>query len=366
MRVLGIGDARSLNFLRWARRLAEHGHEVHVVSGRDNTRPDETEGLHFHLVQRLDPLLRVPGVRRFRWAPAVARLARDLNPDVVHAHYLLPYGYWAARARLEPLVVSPWGTDALVDGRPGGPGHDRARAAIAAADVVVVNSRALEEAAVELGAPPGRIRSVLWHADLGGFGPERRGRRLREDRSWPADAFVVLSLRNFRPDTHIDLLVRAFRRVHEEEPRARLVLAARRGPLREEVERLVGELALTPVVAFLSVPPDELPELIASADVAVTLTDSDSSPPSLLESMASGLPVVATPAASIEEWVRQGEGAELVPHGDAAAVAGALLRLARDPELRRRHGERNRRVVRERYGNPTAELEQIYREVSAA
>jgi glycosyltransferase involved in cell wall biosynthesis len=218
---------------------------------------------------------------------------------------------------------------------------------------VVVNSRALEEAAVELGAPPERIRSVLWHADLEGFSPERRR---RDD-----DAFVVLSLRNFRPDTHIDVLVRAFARVRQEETGARLVLAARRGPLRADVERLVEELGLVDAVDFVSVPASELPELIASADVAVTLTDSDSSPPSLLESMASGLPIVATPAASIQEWVRQDDGAELVPHGDVAAVAGALLQLARDPERRARHGERNRAIVRQRYGDPTGELEKIYR-----
>jgi glycosyltransferase involved in cell wall biosynthesis len=353
LRLLGIGDAKSLNFLRWARRLAERGHEVHVVSGRENTRPGETEGLHVHLLQRVDPLLRVPGLRRLRMAPTLARLAARLRPDVVHAHYLLPYGYWAARAGLEPLVVSPWGTDALVDGRPGAPGHERARAAIGAAEMVVVNSRALEEAALGLGAPPERIRSVLWHADLEGFSPERRR---RDD-----DAFVVLSLRNFRPDTHIDVLVRAFARVRQEETGARLVLASRRGPLRADVERLVEELGLVDAVDFVSVPASELPELIASADVAVTLTDSDSSPPSLLESMASGLPIVATPAASIQEWVRQDDGAELVPHGDVAAVAGALLQLARDPERRARHGERNRAIVRQRYGDPTGELEKIYR-----
>ena len=357
LRLLGIGDAKSLNFLRWARRLAERGHEVHVVSGRENTRAGETDGLHVHLVQRLDPLVRVPGVRRLRMAPTLSRLAARIRPDVVHAHYLLPYGYWAARAGVRPLVVSPWGTDALVDGRPGAQGHERARAAIAAAELVVVNSRALEEAAAELGAPADRIRSVLWHADLDGFGPERRR---RDD-----DAFVILSLRNFRADTHVDVLVRAFARVRAEEPHARLVLAARRGPLRAEVERLVEELGLADAVSFVSVPAGELPELIASADVAVTLTDSDSSPPSLLESMASGLPIVATPAASIEEWVRQGDGAELVPHGDVAAVAGALLQLAHDPGLRARHGERNRRVVLERYGDPTSELERLYREVVA-
>ena len=215
-----------------------------------------------------------------------------------------------------------------------------------------MNSRALERAAAELDAPADRVRYVLWHADLSGFGPERRDPAYRERLGWPEDAFVVLSLRNFRPDTHLDVLVRAFDRVRRDEPRARLVLAARGGPLRGEVEQLVDRLGLRDVVAFASVPVPELPTLIASADVAVTLTDSDSSPPSLLESMASGLPLVATPAASIEEWVGQGDGAEIVSNEDDASVADALLRLARDPGLRARYGERNRRVVLDAYGDP--------------
>jgi L-malate glycosyltransferase len=365
LRILGVGDAKSSNFARWATRLAARGHEVHVASGRVNTR-GELNGLVVHRFRDLDPLLRVPLVRRTRVAPALAGLARKVHPDVVHAHYLLPYGYWAARAGTHPLVVSPWGTDALVDGRPGARGHEHACEAIAAADVVVVNSRALEQAAAVLDAPAERVRYVLWHADLSGFGPERRDPGYRERLGWPEDAFVVLSLRNFRPDTHIDVLVRAFDRLRRVEPRARLVLAARRGPLRGEVEQLVSRLALRESVAFVTVPLPELPALISSADVAVTLTDSDSSPPSLLESMASGLPLVATPAASIEEWVRQDDGAEIVSNEDDASVADALLRLARDPNLRQRYGERNRRVVLDAYGDPTSELERIYEEVKAA
>jgi glycosyltransferase involved in cell wall biosynthesis len=366
LRILGVGNARSSNFAHWATRLADRGHEVHVASGSLNMREGELDGVVVHQFRDLDPLLRVPLARRVRFAPALAGLAHRVRADVVHAHYLLPYGYWAARAGTHPLVVSPWGTDALVDGRPGARGHQGAHEAIAAADLVVVNSQALERAAAELDAPAERVRYVLWHVDLTSFGPERREPGFRGRLDWPEDAFVVLSLRNFRPDTHVDVLVSAFDRIRHEEPRARLVLAARGGPLRAEVERLVDRLGLRGVVAFVSVPGSELPGLIASADVAVTLTDSDSSPPSLLESMASGLPLVATPAASIEEWVRQGDGAEIVSNREEASVADALLRLARDPGLRARYGERNRRVVLDAYGDPTAELERIYEEVTAA
>jgi glycosyltransferase involved in cell wall biosynthesis len=82
--------------------------------------------------------------------------------------------------------------------------------------------------------------------------------------------------------------------------------------------------------------------------------------------MASGLPAVCGIAPSIEEWVDQGDGAELVPGRDEAAVAAALVGLLRDPARRRAYGERNARVVREKIGDPGAALEELYRELVAA
>jgi glycosyltransferase involved in cell wall biosynthesis len=79
--------------------------------------------------------------------------------------------------------------------------------------------------------------------------------------------------------------------------------------------------------------------------------------------MASGVPLVVGRAPSMEEWIQQGEGGEIVERRDVEAVTQAIVRLARDPELRRRYGERNLREVHARFGEPTAQLEQVYFEV---
>jgi glycosyltransferase involved in cell wall biosynthesis len=359
LRLLGVGPGRSINFLRWAWRLAERGHEVHIVSDQITQRPAELQGIAAHDLCRLEPLTRVRGLRRFRLVPALSSLARRLDVDLVHAHYLLPYGWWAARARVHPLVVSPWGTDILVDAaKP--PGKPRAERALAAADFLVVNSRVNEQASIALGADPGRIERIVWYAEPERFAPERRDTGLRSRLGWPDDAFVVLSLRNFRPDTNVDVIVRAFAAVAREEPRARLLLAARSGPLERSIETLIDELGLAALVTIRFVPADELPAVVASADVVVQMTISDSTPASLLEAMASGLPAVCGAAPSLDEWVEQGNGAEIVPPLDTNALAAALLRMLRDAELRRAYGERNRRVVNERVVDPGPALEALY------
>jgi glycosyltransferase involved in cell wall biosynthesis len=365
LRLLGVGDGRSLHFLRWAWRLAERGHEVHIVSNRLSERPGELDGLVAHRFADVEPLARVPGLRRFRFPKAIAKLARRLGADVVHAHYLLPYGYWAALAGVHPLVLSPWGTDILVHAQERPQGARRARRALAEGDAFVLSSQGNTDAAVRTGADPANVRRIIWYVDLEPFGPEKRADGFPTRFGWPDDSLIVLSLRNYRPDTNIDAIVRAFARIAREEPRARLLLAARGGPLRGEIERLVDELGLGDRVAFHFARPDELPELCASADVAVSVAKSDATPASMLECMASRVPLVMGDAVTIDEWIQPGNGGEIVRPRDDEAIADAVLKLLGDADLRRRYGERNERVVRERVVPAGPALEELYLELVA-
>lgn len=354
-------------FLRWAWRLRERGHSVFVVSDRFSGDPSELAGLDCFDVRELGVLSGVRGLRRLGFGAAIRSLARAHAVDVVHGHYLLPYGFWAALARVQPLVISPWGTDILVDGQRPGRDRFRARTALMAADAVVVNSKASASAVASLGVSPRRVEEIVWYADLARFGPEHRDAGLRVRLGWPEEALIVLSLRNFRPDTNIDLVVRSFRRVIDREPRARLLLAAKGGPLQREIERLIDLLGLRPYVAVCSAAEVELPALVASADVLVAMTRSDSTPSSLLEAMASGLPAVCADAPSIDEWLAPGEGGEIVPQRDVAALEQALLRVLHDPDLRSRYGDRNRREVAARVPveGPGPALERLYRRLLA-
>jgi glycosyltransferase involved in cell wall biosynthesis len=292
------------------------------------------------------------------------RLGEQIRPDIVHSHYLLPYGYWTARASLEPLVVSPWGKDAIVDAWQSPAAEQRARIAIAPGRALayVVNSQALEDAAIRLGADPTRFHRILWHARIDRYSPELADRTRWRALGWPEDAIVCLSLRNFRPYTNLDVLLRAFAQARQEVPELRLFSSAGGGWTRSQFDRLASKLGLEPYMVVQDVPAAELPAVNASADFAVTLADVDSSPASLLESMASGIALVVGRAPSMEEWVQQGEGGEIVERHDVEAVAAAIVRLARHPELRRRYGERNLREVHARFGDPTTQLEQVYLE----
>jgi L-malate glycosyltransferase len=361
VRILGIGDGRSIIFLRWAWRLAERGHEVHVLSDRITDRPGELDGITAHNVRDLGPLMRVKGMRRLGFGSAVRGLAERLDVDLVHGHYLLPYGWWAAWADVHPLVLSPWNTDIFTYGRDRRRGRKLVRKAIARGDEFVVSSLGNAEETIRLGAPADKVHRIVWYVDLRPFGPEHRDPGLRERLGWPGGSLVVLSLRNYRPNTNLDVLVRAFARAQREVPEARLILAARGGWVKEEIDRLLDELALRDRVAQVFARPDELPTYAASADIGVSIASTDATPASMIESMASRLPMVMGDAVTIDEWITPGEGGEVVQCREEDAVTEALLKLLRDPDLRARYGERNERVVRERLGDPGEQLEELYR-----
>ena len=229
LRVLGVGDGRSLIFLRWAWRVAELGHDVHIVSDRVTERPGELRGITAHRIQDLELGTRVKGLRRLRFAAAIRNLARRLDVDLVHAHYLLPYGYWAAEAGVHPLVMSPWNTDIFTYGREHAAGAAGWRRRSPPA---TRTSSARSETPTRpcAWAPiPTEVHRIVWYVDLRPFGPEHRCPGLAERFGWPDDSIVILSLRNYRPNTNLDVLLRAFHRVSREEPRARLIMAARGG-----------------------------------------------------------------------------------------------------------------------------------------
>jgi glycosyltransferase involved in cell wall biosynthesis len=91
---------------------------------------------------------------------------------------------------------------------------------------------------------------------------------------------------------------------------------------------------------------EELRSLYAGADVFALPTRADAVPWAVLEAMAAGLPVIASDVGAIAELL--GGSGEVVPPGDAAALAAALRRL-RQPELRRALGQRAQERVRDHY-----------------
>lgn len=135
-------------------------------------------------------------------------------------------------------------------------------------------------------------------------------------------------------------------RISQRLPGTQFVLAGD-GPLRPELEQEAQTLGLRERAFFLGDRRD-IPAVLASLDVAVLTSDSESLSNVILEAMAAGLPVVAYNAGGNSELVNEERG-RLVPAGDELSFADAVQQLLSEPLLRQQLGSSARRFVEQNF-----------------
>ena len=164
---------------------------------------------------------------------------------------------------------------------------------------------------------PGTFHVVPNTIDLG---PEPPGVESRDPKR-------VVMLNRLAPQKRVDLAIRAWQRIATEAPEARLDIYGD-GPLREELQQLVGELGLAASVTLHGATADR-DAIFDRAALFVTSTAFEGQGLSIAEALARGLPVVSTDARYGPREAIDDAG-ELVPPGDVDALADAVLALLRD------------------------------------
>jgi glycosyltransferase involved in cell wall biosynthesis len=173
--------------------------------------------------------------------------------------------------------------------------------------------------------------------DVRMFQPGPHSARVRGVLGTVPGEVVIGHVARFMPVKNHMLLVNAMARVARVRSNCRLALIGD-GVLRPHVEHEVSRLGIQDRVAFLGHLTD-LPAVYRDLDIAVLSSVSEATSISILEAMASGLPVVATAVGGTPELLAHGEAGLLVPSEDADALADALVRLVDSVGERRRLGQ---------------------------
>jgi len=312
---------------------------------------------------RVVPLGRRPG-RDWR---LVRRLGHELHArdiEVVHAHQYTPF-FYAALARIVgkrdarliltehgrhfPDVVSPlrravnrFALDHFADAVNACCGFSAQ--ALARVDGFSVRRIEIVENGIELerygggepgnGEPNGVSRRLGLAGVRGQLGLDP-GRR------------YIASVARFHPVKDHATLLRGFQQVAVARPDVDLLLVGD-GPLRGDLEQQTRSLDLAGRVRFLGVRSD-IPAILKAANLFALTSLSEAASLTILEAMASRLPVVVTAVGGNPEMVRDGIDGLLVPRGDASAVGAALLQLLDDPMTAEVMGAAGRARVEERY-----------------
>ena len=326
------------------------------------------DGVDVELVRNNPPyhpasIGRVPMLRAmFRLMPYLCRLwSAAGRADVVHVlansgwawHLFAAPAVWIAVLRRKPAIVNYRGGNAdsfLARGR----GH--VLATLRLASVRVTPSAFLQRVFERHQLPVEVIPNIV---DLSRFGPSA-------PRDF-GDAPHLIVTRNLEPIYDIPTAIRAFARVRSVFPGARLTVAGS-GLEKERLCELVASLGLEQCVQFSGrIDNADIPALYASADCMLNPSTVDNMPISILEALASGVPVVSTRAGGIPDMVEHEVSAILVPIGDADAMAEQAIRVLGDHACAARL-RRNGIAQAARYAWPTVRLQwfETYQRVAIA
>jgi len=277
----------------------------------------------------------IRGVRAFfRLVPYVSKLwatARQVQLFHVMANSSLSWHLFAA-----PAIWVAWlrGVPTIINYRGGEAGEFFERSfrwvqpSLRHAALLVVPSGFLDQIFRAYGCEPRIIPNII---DLNAFSSSDRD--MAHWLSGSRDAPHLVVTRNLERVYDIDTAIYAFRIVAETYPSARLTIAGE-GPERGRLETLVADLCLSESVRFAGrLRNDQVALLYQHADLMLNPSLVDNMPISILEALASRVPVVSTNVGGIPFLVEHERTALLVEPGQATAMGGQSVRLLQDQSL---------------------------------
>ena len=314
--------------------LAARGHEVHFITYQQPFRlPSFLPRVFFHEVDVLRyPLFEFPPYD-LALAVRMHEVVRDHGLELLHAHYAIPHATsaWIAREMLEEndtsvrIITTLHGTDITLVGQD--PSFQPiTKFSIERSDALSAVSEFLKQETYRaFGCSACAVEVIPNFVDPRVYDRAIYPPLLREQVG--ADRKVLVHVSNFRAVKRVRDIVRIFARVQKEVPSALVMVGD--GPERGAAEHEARELGVHEHTHFPG-KLDAVAPLLASADLFLLPSESESFGLSALEALACGVPVVASRTGGLPELVRDGETGFLRPVGDVDAMAAAALSVLTD------------------------------------
>lgn len=348
MRVLYFSDNTSDHNRRFLEKLSGSGLEVWFLDPTSAGVPEVwlPDGVHGIQTGRRVGRSEEPTVFA-EFLPELRDWLKEIRPDLIHAGPTHSIGYVTALSDFHPWLLMSWGSDILYQTEQGTQWKEATQLALSSADGLFCDCDAVRDRAKQLAdVRDDRIVQLPWGIRQGVFTPSGAPPEKREFGREPHTP-VLISTRSWEPLYGIDVLLEAFRLAHRADSSLRLWLLGT-GTGAAAVQELIRGNGLDGVIQTPgAIRREDMPKWFRAADVYVSCARSDGTSISLLEAMATGLPVVVRDIPSNREWVVEGQNGWLAE--SAEEYADRFLLAARlGPERRKLFGIRNQRIVEER------------------
>lgn len=341
MRICYLGNVNSVHFRKMASSLARMGHDIHIVSFQ--VPKNAIEGAKTHIIdQRIHTILSVfPFFGEKLWFSMLKVFINIIRPDLVHAHYLTDYGDVGEKVGVGPFVVSVYGSDILLDAR--NDGNAIERRVLEKADLVICDGQNAMKKIAEMNVDMKKVRLIFIGVDVDRFKSKDVSHRLGNS---SGRRFTVVSTRKLFRIYDVDMLISSIPMIVNEWNRIRFIIIGD-GPERERLVNLVKENEIEEYVEFWgSIDNDDMPEVLAKADIYVSTSRSDSGlAVSTAEAMSCEMPVIVTDNSDNRLWIKDFRNGFVIQSGSPIQLAEKVLFLVKNPSLILEYGKNNRELI---------------------
>ncbi len=279
---------------------------------------------------------------------ALARLIKELNPDIIHAHQYTPYFYGVTASILAKKKETIFSEHGRLY-----PDKLRIKRVIYNRLIllpytkrITVDSNHLKNALVHYEKiPSNRIKILPNGIKLEPFSSITPENRLvkRNELGIKDDEFAIGMIARLDPIKDHNTLIRAFKIVCENYSNIKLFLAGK-GPLYNDIKALIDSLGLSEKAILLGYYED-LYGLLNALDLYILSSHLESAPLGVMEAMAAELPVIATNAGGTGEIIVDGKDGYLVPPRDSKKMAEAIIRVINNPKEAKEVAKRGKEKI---------------------
>ena len=337
-KILYYSISCGLHDLKFIRVLSRLSRNVLVVSRSANSGPGELPGkIQFRSLSASDskPLVSREAIRH------LSEIITEYQPEVTVAGPLWPCAYEAARADAPNLIATSWAFDVLIDARRSTKIRQAIGHALSEAQMTLFDSPWVCDEARKIDPfPKTKARIFPWGVDSKRFIPKSKGK------STTPHTFEILHTRTLDQIYRPEVLLQAFHLAVQKNPHFRLKIIAC-GPLLPKMQKLSKNLGLEKNVDWIPPAPNhQLPAVFKKVSLYSTAACSDGVSISLLEAMASGLPVVVPDLPSNTHLLRPRHRSQTFRLDDPQSLAQKWITMSELPcKARAEIGAANRAKV---------------------
>jgi len=333
MRVLITGYINDIHVVRWCNALAQRGLDIHLATVH---RSDGMNALDENVT--VHQLSERGGIGYLTAVPALKRLASRLNPDLIHAHYAGGYGTMTRLSGVRPFLLSVYGDDVFETPKISWLHRKIIADNIRKADHIASTSHIMKQVTQRL-CSQAQITVTPFGVDTELFRPHYD--QVTEDTHdaplLNRDSTITIGTVKKLTDKYgIDTLIRAFALLVNNLPeRAFKLEITGNGPLKTKLQQLARKLGVAEQVTFYpAVPHEKVPDQLRRLDVfvAVSRRDGESFGVSIVEAMATGVPVVVSNVGGLPEVTGYGRHASIIPPDDPERLFQAIHEYLKHPQ----------------------------------